>query len=185
MNMSVVHEAPFQWLQTLEQNVKQHAQGLPRQEVIQKIWRGIAFRIGQTRLVTALNDIQEVLVCPTILAKVPGAKPWIRGIANVRGQLRPVVDLQACLGGNLTLIEGTTRLLIIHQAGVSSGVLVDEVLGIKHFPEETKIALDDSVKLSNITSQFIRNAFQCDDDRWLAFDFLALSKSRLFLDAAL
>lgn len=185
MNMPAAHEAPFQWLQTLEKNVKQHAKGLPRQEVVQKIWRGIAFRVGETRLISALNEIQEVLVCPTILAKVPGAKPWIRGIANVRGQLRPVVDLQACLGGNLSLIEGQTRLIIINQTGVSSGIIVDEVLGIKHFPEEQRNALDDSIKLPNMTSQFACDIFQADEHTWVVFDLMALSKSRLFLDAAL
>ncbi len=185
MNTSVVHEAPFQWLQALEKNVKQHAQGLPRQEIVQQIWHGIAFRMGKIYLLSALNEIQEVLVCPSILAKVPGAKPWVRGIANVRGQLRPVIDLQACLGGHPTLVEGQTRLLIINQGGVSSGVLVDEVLGIKHFPEEQNSTLDNSVQLPDMTAQFVRSTFHDDNNTWFVFDLLALNKSRLFLDAAL
>ncbi len=185
MSMLPAHEAPFQWLQALEQYIKKHARGLPRQEAVREIWRGIAFRMGKVYLVAALSEVQEVLVCPPILAKVPGAKPWIRGIANVRGQLRPVVDLQACLGGGMTLVEGQTRLLIINQSGVSSGILVDEVLGIKHFPEENRKKLNNSVDLPHMASQFARAVFQYEDSNWVVFDLLALSKSRLFLDAAL
>ncbi len=185
MKMPVAHENPFQWLQALEQQVKQHARGLPRQDTVKKTWRGIAFRMGQYRLVAALDEIQEVLICPVILAKVPGAKPWVRGIANVRGQLRPVVDLQACLGGNITLVENHTRLLIINQGGVSSGVLVDEVQGIKHFPEESRMSLDKANIPPDMTAQFIRDTFQHEGHVWIVFDLLALSKSRLFLDAAI
>ena len=31
------------------------------------------------------------------LTRVPGAKTWVKGIANVRGQLLPVLDLRQYL----------------------------------------------------------------------------------------
>ena len=35
---------------------------------------------------------------PAAVTRVPGAKGWMRGLSNVRGQLLPVIDLRAFLG---------------------------------------------------------------------------------------
>jgi len=183
--MVLAHEAPFQWLQALEQAAKENAKGLPRQEVVQTFWRGIAFRLGQAYLVAPLAEIREVIYCPKALAKVPGAKSWVNGIANIRGQLLPVVDLQACLGGQPIQLKKRNRMLIINQSGVSAGVLVDEVLGIKHFPEDSYHKDVPPGQEEQWLSQFIRGRFSEGADNWTVFDMLALSKSRLFLDAAI
>ena len=72
---------------------------------------------------------------PSVVTRVPGAKAWIRGIANVRGQLLPVVDLRAFLGGGTTNTDRSTRVLVAHHREVPAGLLVDEVLGFRRFNE--------------------------------------------------
>lgn len=181
--MAEAHENPFLWLLTQEQLVKQHARGLPRREKVQKIWRGIAFRVSGALLVCALDEIREVIACPAQMARVPGTKNWVKGIANNRGLLLPVIDLHLCIGGKTPTIPGKRcRLLIINQAGVSSGVLVDEVLGIKHFLEESR---NPEQNKDVWYSPFARGAFEEDGEVWTVFDVQALSNSRTFLDAAL
>lgn len=182
--MALAQENPFQWLQALEQAARTQAKGLPRQEKIQKIWHGIAFRVGNNKLVSPLTEIREVLHCPKVLAKVPGAKSWVRGIANIRGLLMPVIDLQACLGGSPIILESKSRLLIINQAGLSSSILVDEVMGIKHFLESTREKeVPENVELW--CAPFARGGFVQEGENWAVFDMFALSNSRVFLDAAL
>ncbi|EIJ43754.1 chemotaxis signal transduction protein [Beggiatoa alba B18LD] len=176
-------QTPFQWLQELERRAKQKARGIPRQEKVQQIWRGIAFRVGNTPLVTPLNEIREILPYPTYLAKVPGAKAWVKGLANIRGLLLPIVDLQACLDGKATPIESRTRLVIINQAGISAGLVVDEVLGIKHFPEEAKDT-DTPCKDAWLTP-FAKGMFIEEDSIWTIFDMHALAESEVFLRASL
>ncbi len=61
-------------------------------------WVGIGFRLGAERFVTSRADVREVLPIPEQVTRVPGAKPWLRGIANLRGQLLTVVDLKSFLG---------------------------------------------------------------------------------------
>lgn len=182
---SVAQENPFQWLLELEQAARTQAKGLPRQEVIQQTWRGIAFRIGNAPAVAALTDIKEVLPSPKILAKVPGAKSWVNGIANIRGQLLPIIDLKACLTGNSTLLEKKTRLLILNQSGVSAGILVDEVVGIKNFPQESLEADAPYPNQVQWLVPFARGIFEePDHENWIVFDIGALGKSRPFLEAA-
>lgn len=175
---------PYQWLQELERRARQRARGLPRQEKIQHFWSGIAFRVGETQLLTPLSDIREILPCPTVLAKVPGAKAWVRGLANIRGTLLPVIDLQACLAGKPTAVENRSRMLVINQAGVNSGLLVDEVLGIKHFPEQSR-DMETPCKESWLTL-FTKGSFSSvEEGTWTVFDVRTLAESELFLKAAL
>jgi twitching motility protein PilI len=182
--MASAHENPFQWLQMIDLLAKQQARGLPRQEQnVQQIWKGIAFRLDEFLLVSPLAQIQRIIACPTVLAKVPGAKPWVRGIANVSGQLLPIIDLPLCLGRKKPIvINNRTRVLVINQAGVSSGVLVDELMGIKHFEVDALNTASDNSRHWYV--QFANGTFAEETRTWIVFDMLTLARSRLFLDAA-
>ena len=56
---------------------------------------------GELYLV-AREEAREVLGVPSPLTRVPGAKSWILGLANIRGQLLPIIDLRAFLGSGPT-----------------------------------------------------------------------------------
>lgn len=176
-------QPPFQWLQELERRAKQKARGLPRQEKVQQIWRGIAFRLSNTTCVSVLTEIREVMPVPTVMARVPGAKSWVRGLANVHGQLLPIIDLQACLDNRVTVLEGRTRVLVINQAGVNAGLLVDEVMGIKHYPEQSR-DLETPCKEAWL-APYAKGAFHYEDTQWTVFDLHVLAESDSFLKAAL
>lgn len=173
---------PFQLLQEIERRAKLRAKGLPRQENVQEIWRGIAFRLGEALLVSPINDIREVILCPTVLARVPGAKGWVKGLANVRGILLPVVDLKACLDNRPLTMESKTRLIIINQAGIYAGLLVDEVMGIKHFPEQARDT--ETPCKEPWVAPFAKGLFSYDNMTWTVFDMHTLAESEIFLKAA-
>jgi len=182
---NIVVNSPFQWLCDLDRRARQRAKGLPRREKIQKIWRGIAFRLKDVLLVTSLDDINQVTnykTDVTEIARVPGAKAWIKGLANVRGVLLPVIDLQACLGASPIAIKNKTRLLSISQSGISAGLLVDEVLGIKYFPEDIR---DDAPCKQKWIAPFAKGSFTFEGSTWIVFDMDTLVKSDVFLKAAL
>ena len=182
MANNTLAQSPFHWLQDIERHAKQQAKGLPRQEKIEQIWRGIAFQLGNTYLVTHINDIREIIPYPSQLAKVPGAKSWVKGLANIRGLLLPVIDLNACLEGNPISINNRSRMLIINQTNISAGLLVDEVIGIKHFPEHIR-DLNTPCKETSI-APFARGLFAYKEIIWTVFDMSALTESDLFLNAA-
>lgn len=108
-------------------------------------WRGIGFRLGARRLVAPMSDIQEVLGLPP-LSRVPGAKPWLLGIANVRGQLLPVMDLRLFLGGGGTRVRRSARVLQVVRDDVMAGFLVDEVYGLKTFSGDPGDSASDGVE---------------------------------------
>ncbi len=77
--------------------------------------------------------MREVLNYPGQLTRVPGAKSWIKGLANVRGALLPVIDLRQYLGSGATPLTRNTRLLVVNHRDVPAGLMVDEVLGFRRF----------------------------------------------------
>lgn len=176
-------QSPYSWLQELERRTKQRAKGLPRQQKVESLWRGIAFRLGNAYLITSINQIREILPYPNQLAKVPGAKTWIKGLANIRGLLLPVIDLNACLEGNAITINNRSRMLLINQASISAGLLVDEVLGIKHFPEHHR-SIDTPCQQTWL-APFAKGIFTYEETTWIVFDMQALASNHLFLNAAL
>lgn len=96
-------------------------------------WVGVGFRIGADQFVADRADVKEVMSVPETMTRVPGAKSWLRGIANVRGQLITVVDLKAFLGGGISMTDRRSRVLVASSRDVPTGLLVDEVLGFRRF----------------------------------------------------
>lgn len=183
--LNTLAQSPIQWLDKLEQRAKQRAVGLPHHSIHKSTWRGVAFRLGSCYLVTSLHEIREVLPYPKQLTRVPGAKYWVKGLANIRGLLLPVIDLKACLVNKSTNILGHTRILIINQTGVSAGLLVDEVLGIKNmknFPEHTR---DMDKFCDDWIAPFAKGIFTDEAITWTVFDMQNLAESNLFLNAAI
>lgn len=172
---------PFALLVEIERRSRAHAAGLPRQTEVKGIWTGIGFRLGAETLVAPLAEVSEILTYPA-LSRVPMAKPWVKGIANVRGNLLPIMDLQGYLGRGRTPPDRATRALVVHHDGVLAGLLVDEVLGIRHFLEEERTGalpdVDEGVR------PYVTYAFRKGGEHWAIFSLHALAESPRFLQVA-
>src|SRR3546814_12949740 len=57
-------------------------------------WSGIGFRLGEHWYVAPMGEVSEVLHEPRY-THLPGVKPWVRGVANLRGRLLPLMDLRS------------------------------------------------------------------------------------------
>ena len=128
-----LRDKPFELLRELERLARVALTGQGRDAGSEREWVGVAFRLSAENFLVAREETREVLGFPSVVTRVPGAKAWIRGIANVRGQLLPVVDLRAFLGGGATNTGRRTRVLVAHHREVPAGLLVDEVLGFRRF----------------------------------------------------
>lgn len=85
---------------------------------------------GQNWLVE-MADISEVLPLPQ-LTIVPFAKPWFRGVANVRGNLYGITDMAAYQHGGAASGEPGNRLLLVAgRYAFNAALLVDRVLGLR------------------------------------------------------
>ena len=172
---------PLAILKDLEARCIANARELPRQVEVREEWSGIGFRLGGLSLVAPLGEVVEILTPPG-LSKVPRTKSWVRGIANVRGNLLPIMDLQGYLSGQPTQATRRTRVLVVNYKGVFSGLMVDEVLGLKHFLEEEKVT--DLPTQEEAMLGYLTHGFRRGDEHWGVFSMHALAESPQFLQAA-
>lgn len=170
-------------LKEIERRSRQNAAGLPEHAHAQGQWEGILFRVAGTDVVAPLDEVKEIHNYPSTLTLVPGAKRWLLGIANVRGNLLPVIDLQVFLGGQPIVPGKRSRVLMINFNGLSAGLLVGDVQGLRHFLAEQRVA---APAVAGPLGQYLRDAFKQDaeDDALPVFSMSKLAESPGFQVAA-
>lgn len=172
---------PFEALADYERRSLAHTAGLPEQIEAPGLWRGIGFRIGAHYLVSSINEVNEILTLPA-LTIVPGTRGWLMGVANVRGNLVPIIDLKQYLEGDRTQVTDSTRVLVVRQSGGSVGLLIDEVLGQRSFSEEQRA--DAVGEEDERYGRFVGEKYPLGDVHWGQFSMAALVRSPDFVQAA-
>ena len=170
-----------------------HIAGLPEQLQAAGQWRGIAYRVGQRRLVSDYEAVAEILTVPQI-TPVPGAQPWMLGVANVRGNLLPVVDFRQFLeGARSVLHEGHQKVIVLRQPGGDVAVTIDELYGQRVFLDEQALdadGADEAVReragqlAEGRYGGFVERVYRLQDELWGVFSFQRLVRTPEFRQAA-
>lgn len=105
-------QTPFQLLVDIDQRCRRLAAGLPAQQEAVQSWSGIGFRMGGRFFVAPMGEVGEVLHEPRY-TQLPGVKTWVKGVANVRGRLLPIMDLCGFLGTELSSLRKQRRVLVV------------------------------------------------------------------------
>lgn len=174
-------EQPFELLQEIERRSRQ-AHGGSGGTSMPAEWVGVGFRIGEEQFVASREQVREVLMLPDGMTRVPGAKRWMLGIANLRGHLLPLVDVKLLLGSGRTTLRRNTRVISVNHREIPAGLVVDEVLGFRRFMDheftdtwpETIVRCD----------RYLIGAYQRGEDTWPVMDLFNFIESNLFLQAA-
>lgn len=173
---------PFKLLLDMEHRCLSSAAGLPVTEAADEKWIGVGFRIGDDKLIASMDEVEEILELPEYTT-VPGVKPWVIGVANVRGNLLPLMDMKGFLTGEGIKRRRNGRVIVIDYKGFSTGLLVEEVYGMKHFLVKNEVkeipSVHDSVK------PLISAAFTLDDESWPVFSFEHMTSDDSFANASL
>jgi len=116
----------------LEQRAKMHTKRIQL----------IIFKIGDEEYGLPIEQIKEVVLTPRI-AKMPQTPPYIKGVANIRGNIIAIMDLGQKFGiaeqleDNRDGIELSHYTLVVESEKYKVGVLVKEV------PNTLTVATDD------------------------------------------
>jgi twitching motility protein PilI len=169
---------PLSILRTIEDRCRLTSTSLPQKTTPRYLWSGVAFRIGSTALLAAMGEVVEVLTYPD-LSIVPYTCSWVRGIANIRGRLLTVIDLNAYLHGRLTAIGKRTRVMVAECQGMYSGLVVDEVMGLRHFPQGALVA--EPAGIAAALRPYVHQGLNVEGEQWGIFRLLSLVESPKFL----
>jgi chemotaxis signal transduction protein len=86
--------------------------------------------LGGYRFAVEVRYAREVVVFDEYTI-VPLAPAHLLGVANLRGNIMPVVDIRPLLGMTPAAAGREVRALVVERDGVQAGLLIDEVLGLE------------------------------------------------------
>lgn len=172
---------PFEILVDYAQRSRQQAKGLPAQVNITPHWSGIGFTLMGQRMVAPLGEVVEILKVPNF-TRLPGVNPWVAGVANVRGRLLPLFDLEVFWSGQVNPHKHKQRVLVLEMGELYSGLIVPEVLGMQHFPIDTHTQ---SIPAAvNALKPYLTGAYVQMDLNWAVFSPYLLARDPRFFNAA-
>jgi twitching motility protein PilI len=177
-----LRDRPFELLKELEKRSRMVAAGNTADTAAGQEWVGVAFRMGGETFLVAREETREVLGYPAVVTRIPGAKLWVKGLANVRGQLLPMLDLRQFLGSGSTTVGRNTRIVVVNHRDIPAGLMVDEVLGFRRFAEAEFNAEPPPTVIR--CDSYLAGAFRRGGEVWPVLSLKSLVESQSFLQAA-
>jgi twitching motility protein PilI len=177
-----LRDRPFELLKELEKRSRAVSAGAVAESVVGREWVGVAFRMGGETFLVAREETREVLGYPAAVTRIPGAKSWVKGLANVRGQLLPMLDLRHFLGSGATTSGRNTRVVVVNHRDIPAGLMVDEVLGFRRFAESEFNAEAPPTVIR--CDSYLAGAFRRGGEVWPVLSLKSLVESQSFLQAA-
>ena len=182
LSLRSLRDRPFELLKELEKRSRSVTAGNAPEAAAGHEWVGVAFRIGGETFLVAREETREVLGYPAVITRIPGAKNWVKGLANIRGQLLPMLDLRQFLGSGATSPGRNTRIVVANHREIPAGLIVDEVVGFRRFaePEFNSEAPPTVIRCDS----YLAGAFRRGGEVWPVLSLKSLVESQSFLQAA-
>lgn len=146
----------------------------------------IVFKLGAEEYALPIDQIKEVVLTPRI-SRIPQTPSYIKGVANIRGNVISIVDLEERFGlvdrhqsqenDSQTEEQGSNYTLVIESEQFRIGVLVKEVpntLSVKmsEIDQSSDIAMH-----SSLDEHAINGVVKLDDRMIILIDMLNMMDS--------
>jgi purine-binding chemotaxis protein CheW len=89
----------------------------------------VTFALADERYALETRYVREIVRLRDF-TPVPGAPPFVRGVANLRGEVLCLVDLRRLVDLPSTDLNGRSRMVVLGTGRADFGVLVDETFEI-------------------------------------------------------
>ncbi|MEZ4527270.1 MAG: chemotaxis protein CheW [Desulfobacterales bacterium] len=89
----------------------------------------IRFVLDDILMAVPLSTALEIGRQPRI-TQLPNLPGWMLGVSNIRGEIISIVDLKAFFGMAPPGLKRNQRFIILHNAEMKTGIVVDRIIGI-------------------------------------------------------
>lgn len=129
------------------------------------------FRIGDELFGLGINSIREIVRYPDITG-VPRSPAYLTGLANMRGNVLPVVDARLRLGVKVAPISDMTRVLVVETDGLPTGLVVDRVCGVISL-ESASVEDPPPLLTSGVDTRYVKSVLKVDGGRKIIMEINA------------
>ncbi|UOG76840.1 chemotaxis protein CheW [Hymenobacter tibetensis] len=135
----------------------------------------IVFRLGEEEYGLRIEQVKEVTVTPEV-ARMPKTPPFIKGIANLRGDIIAIVDLEERFGLRPAGQElpTTSYTLAIEAKDYTIGIVVREVPQPLSIPISIIEKAPEFIQDININDKYIEGIAKVDGRIIIVLDMLKL-----------
>ena len=165
------NQSPFTILAGLAERSRQIAAELPAIGNAQRLWNGLGFTLLGNQFVAPMSEVGELMRVPQA-TRLPGVKPFVLGIANVRGRLMSILDLATFFGSKTSHSRSLRRVLTVEDEEQYFGFIIDESLGMQHFPQE---AFEEGIEVDSMFQPFVKGGFRVGTSEWPILSLTALA----------
>jgi purine-binding chemotaxis protein CheW len=95
----------------------------------------LAFRVGSEDYVIDVRRVREV-VAPLPVRRMPRIPAFLEGVADLRGEVIPILDARRRFGLTAGTPTRKTKLVVVLVAGMPVGLVVDAVTEVLRVPRE-------------------------------------------------
>lgn len=166
-------QGPFSKLLSLAQRSEEIGVDLPTRENARTHWNGLGFSLLNSRFVVPLREVGELMRLPMV-TKLIGVKEFVVGVANVRGRLLVVIDLAIFFGEPSSFSKAQRRVFAVGDDEQYFGFMVDESLGMQHFPSEAFVNSDAGAREE--FKPFVTGYYNVAGAIWPVFSLAKLAK---------
>lgn len=139
----------------------------------------IVFKLGDEEYALQIDQIKEVVLTPGI-AKIPQTPSYIKGVANIRGNIIAIVDLENKF--NLLNSESENKnkgnyTLVVESESFKIGVLVKEVPNTLTVSENDIDKSSTVLQYSNLDQDCIKGIVKSEERMIIMVDMIKMMES--------
>lgn len=92
----------------------------------------VIVELGAEKHALSISDIYEIIKIQKI-TEVPGSRPYLVGVTNLRGKIMPVISLRMRFGLDEAEATKRTRIVVVRHQEEMVGIIVDCVSQVMRF----------------------------------------------------
>jgi len=163
---------------TLEDVKREAANDIQKKENVKRI-QLIIFRLGNEEYALQIDQIKEVVVTPRI-AKMPQTPDYIKGIANIRGSIIAIIDLEKTFGLDQGITDNSKAAnytLVVESDIYKVGILVKEVPNTLSIAESDIDRSSNFVQSNSVDEEAIKGVVKSGERLIILIDMVKLMES--------
>lgn len=154
----------------MEENKETEVKNYARQQLI-------VFRLGNEEYALKIDQIKEIVLTPTV-TKVPQTPSYVKGLANIRGNIIAILDLEEKFGVEGMQEKTGKYTLVVESETFKIGLMVNQVPNTLTVYENNIELAQDIVGDVSSQSNYIQGIVKTDNRLIILIDVYQLMKEK-------